>query len=248
MQPSQRDLVLSRIAAAVVSMKVVGTIRLAIDGVDGSGKTFFADELATCLMALGKTVIRASADDFHNPREVRYRQGRDSPAGFYADTYNYPVLISRLLGPLGPKGSRRFCRTAFNVSTDRPNPAKEEIASPGSILVFDGMFLHRPELRHHWDFSVFLAVPFDISIPRGASRGEGWGSSDPNSHSNQRYVEGQKIYLRECEPEINATVMIDNSDLAAPKIGHFKHTISAIIVRRAGELDVSVLTQIQNDG
>ncbi len=29
-------------------------------------------------------------------------------------------------------------------------------AGPGDLLIFDGIFLHRPELRDRWHFSVFL--------------------------------------------------------------------------------------------
>jgi uridine kinase len=82
--------------------------------------------------------------------------------------------------------------------------------------VFDGIFLHRPELRRYWDFSIFLDVGFDVSIPRGAQRGE--GSADVDAPENRRYVEGQKIYLRDCEPRKFATVTVNNEDLAAPYI------------------------------
>jgi uridine kinase len=108
----------------------------------------------------GRPVIRASADHFHNPREFRYRRGRSSPEGYYRDTYNYPELYKKLLAPLGYGGSGIFQRAAFDVGADKVLFAAEELALPNSILIFDGMFLHRPELRAVWDFSLFLTVPF----------------------------------------------------------------------------------------
>ena len=60
-------------------------------------------------------------------------------------------------------------------------------------------------------------MPFDVSIPRGASRGHGFGDPDPNAESNRRYVEGQKLYLATCAPQSRATVVIDNRDLDAPR-------------------------------
>ena len=90
------------------------------------------------------------------------------------------------------------------------------MASPGDILVLDGIFLHRPELRAYWDYSIFLEVAFAVSIPRGAQRGE--SSPDPEAASNQRYVRGQELYLRGCEPARFATVTINNDDLLAPYI------------------------------
>jgi uridine kinase len=60
-------------------------VRVAIDGVDGAGKTTFANELAEVVGGLGRPVIRASVDGFHNPRVVRYAQGKQSAIGFFRE-------------------------------------------------------------------------------------------------------------------------------------------------------------------
>jgi uridine kinase len=74
-------------------------------------------------------------------------------------------------------------------------------------------------LHDAWDFSIVLDAPFEVTIPRGAVRGAGWGGSpDPTASSNRRYVEGQRIYLRQEEPQARANVMIDYSDLTAPVV------------------------------
>ncbi|HET6276216.1 MAG TPA: hypothetical protein VFE16_09840 [Candidatus Cybelea sp.] len=57
-----------------------------------------------------------------------------------------------------------------------------------------------------------------MSIPRGAARGAGWGNLDPGAPSNQRYIEGQQRYLRECTPRERATIVIDNTNLREPRI------------------------------
>jgi uridine kinase len=41
---------------------------------------------------------------------------------------------------------------------------------------------------------------------------------DPGAASNHRYVAGQRISFRECAPETRASVVIDNADLAYPRI------------------------------
>jgi uridine kinase len=209
---------LSRLAADINRLPSDRITRVGIDGVDGAGKTTFANELATELELLGRTVIRASVDGFHNPKTIRYRRGRTSPEGFFHDSYNYAALKTQLLDPLGPNGSGRYRLAVFDHLTDKAVSADEMQAYPGTVLVFDGIFLHRPELRAYWFFSVFLDVRFEISIPRGARRGIGFGSADPESVANIRYVEGQKLYLLECEPQRYATFVVDNNDFAAPRI------------------------------
>jgi len=211
-----RAQVLTAVAQAVSRRSAAAVVRVGIDGVDGAGKTCFADELAERLRASGRPTIRASVDGFHNPRPIRYRRGRGSPEGFFHDSYDYDQLRVALLDPLSPGGTGRYRVAVFDHRADEPIQAPVQQASPGDILIIDGIFLHRPEVRAYWDYSVFLEVAFDISIPRGAQRGE--GSPDPGAPENRRYVEGQKLYLRTCEPKRFATVTINNDDLLAPYV------------------------------
>ncbi|MGV3527207.1 MAG: uridine kinase [Candidatus Sericytochromatia bacterium] len=210
----QRGELLQHLAETLFYLPTEGCLRVAIDGVDGAGKTVLGDELAGLLKPLGRQVIRASVDDFHHPQHLRYQRGATSPEGFFRDSYNYPALVKSLLEPLGPGGSRCFYRHVFDHRTDRPTVPVAEFASADAILILDGIFLHRPELRHYWDFSIFLAVDFSVSIPRCAQRDA--GSPDPLAPENRRYVEGQKLYLAECRPWTSASVVINNADLAHP--------------------------------
>jgi uridine kinase len=212
----KRRQLLSELAARLVVASPDHTLRVAIDGADGAGKTTFADELGTVVGDMGRPVIRASVDGFHNLKAVRYQRGRHSPEGFFEDSYNYLALKRYLLDPLSPGGSRRYRRAFFDHVTDDIVPAKDLEALPSSILLIDGIFLHRPELVDYWDASVFLRTGFALSVARCASRD---GSSpDPADPSNRRYVEGQRLYLRSCQPEAKATVVVDYNDLAAPSI------------------------------
>ncbi|QOZ70151.1 uridine kinase [Bradyrhizobium arachidis] len=207
---------LSDLADRLVATSPDRTARVAIDGVDGAGKTTFADELGTLVATKGRPVIRASVDGFHNPKTVRYRRGRHSPEGFFEDSYNYTALKQYLLDPLSPGGSRMYRRAIFDHVTDDSVPADDLEALPSSILLIDGIFLHRPELLTYWDVSIFLRTDFAVSVARCASR-DGW-SLDPAAPSNRRYVEGQRLYLLNCQPEAKATIVIDYNDLSAPSL------------------------------
>ena len=203
--------VVGRIADDVLALPGAAIRRVTVDGVDGAGKTHFADELAAALARRGTPVIRASADGFHHPAAVRHRRGRSSPEGFFHDSYDYPRLIELLLAPLSPGGSRDYVGQIYDVHTEAPVIMAAERAEPGSILVFDGIFTHRDELAGYWDYSVWLEVPFAVSIPRGASRG--YGHPDPADPSNHRYVAGQRLYLAACRPAERATVVVDNTNV-----------------------------------
>ena len=202
------------IAERIARLSPDRVARVAIDGLDGAGKTTFADELADILRMLPRDVIRASVDGFHNPRALRHRRGRSSPEGYFEDSYNYAALKKHLLDPLSPGGSRRYRAAVFDLVTDTPVSIPEQEAPGSSILLFDGIFLHRPERCPYWDATIFLQVDFAVSVSRCASRD---GSSpDPFSTANRRYVEGQRLYLRACEPAKGATITIDNNVLSRP--------------------------------
>ena len=212
----ERQEILRIVADAILRLSTANIIRVGIDGVDGAGKTVFSDELARLLEASGRRTIRASVDSFHNPRATRYRLGRYSPRGYFLNSYNYAQLKAALLDPLSPGGTGYYRTAIFDQVLDSSVTLPEAQAALGDILVFDGIFLHRPELRPYWDFSIFLDVGFNVSIPRGAQRGG--GSPDPQAPENRRYVEGQELYLRECDPKRYATIVVNNEALASPHI------------------------------
>jgi len=190
-------------------------LKVGIDGVDGAGKTSLADNLASFLQQMGHPVVRASVDGFHHPQEIRYRQGKDSPVGFYVDAYNYPALMQRLFTPMDRGEAFETC--IFDYRMNRPVNACLQPFQASAFLLFDGIFLHRPELCSLWDFSMFLDVPFEISVPRGNARFAG-AEIDPAHLSNRRYVEGQKLYLAQCQPQSKASLWIDYRQLTHPRI------------------------------
>ncbi|MUL49776.1 uridine kinase [Mycobacterium sp. CBMA293] len=190
--------------------------RVAIDGPDGAGKTYFADELAAILQAQQRPVVRVSLDDFHNTRAVRYRLGHDSPEGFWLDSYHYERFHSDVLTPFSPGGSRSYRVAAHDLGTDAILNPVPRTAAPGTVLVVDGIFLHRNELAERWDLSVFLDVPFSETARRMALR-DGT-NPDPEHPSMRRYVEAQRRYFRECNPQQRATVLIDNRGLGCPVV------------------------------
>ena len=86
----------------------------------------------------------------------------------------------------------------------------------GAVLILNGLFLHRDELRGTWDLSIFLQVPFSVSVPRVATRDR--SSADPGHPSLTRYVKGQGLYLAACSPWTRADVVVDNTNVDTPAV------------------------------
>lgn len=216
---TQQDL-LDDLATRVAAVKRSHPVRVAIDGVDAAGKTTLADELATTLERLGRRVIRASIDGFHRPAAIRRQRGSTSPEGYFHDSFDHDAILTTLLTPLGPNGSRLFRRRVFDFRTDASVDEPAESAPIDAILLFDGVFLLRPELRPHFDYSIFVRASFSTTLARAERRDLSlFGSVDEiRRRYTQRYIPGQELYLASAAPESVATVVVENDDPAAPAL------------------------------
>lgn len=87
----RRELV-SKVADNILDLQLHHPIKVAISGITASGKTTLANELAEELRGREKEVVRTSIDNFHHPRAIRYRQGKDSAIGYYEDAHDYQKL------------------------------------------------------------------------------------------------------------------------------------------------------------
>lgn len=195
---------------------------VAIDGLDGAGKTVLAEELVE-LAAEGpsgsgddRPVASMSIDGFHHPRAVRYARGR-SPDSFFHDSYDYGAFVRSVVAPF--REGAPIVPAVWEVEADDEPAAPVRLELPDRcVLLVEGIFLHRPELRMHWDASVWVEVPFEVSVPRGNARSPGQYDSNPEAADNHRYVGGQRLYLAECTPWDRANWIIDNEDLQHPHL------------------------------
>jgi uridine kinase len=215
-----QEIVLSQLADTIVSLQRSNPLRVAIDGIDAAGKTTLADQLMPVIEQQGRSVIRASIDGFHRPRSERYQQGKDSPVGYYEDSFDYASLQSALLHPLGPNGSRCYRNAVFDVRNDVPLVAKVEEASANAVLLFDGVFLLRPELHALWEYRIFVHVDFEVALQRAMVRDQAlFGSPEVvQARYLQRYFPGQRLYFQAVNPQKLADVVVENNDPAHPQL------------------------------
>jgi len=216
----KRTQAISQLADLIAAIHLDHPVRVGIDGVDCAGKTVLADELIEPLQARGRGVIRASIDGFHNPRDVRHRQGRRSPKGYYEDSFNLDAILSCVLLPLGPSGNREYRTVQFDFKTDQLVDCAIQTAARDAVLVFEGIFLHRPELLQQWDFTVFVDAGFDVTIRRAFARDRHLFQMEYGTRLiyQQRYIPGQKRYLEKQTPLRKANVVFRNNDIGNPEL------------------------------
>lgn len=217
MDRGARDEMLGRLVEAIGSVTVPHPTRVAIDGPPAAGKTTLADELAVLLRARGHEVIRATIDDFLFPRAQRYPRGEYSAEGCYFDAHDYHALNRVLLDPLGPGGDRRFRHAVYDRTADAVLCPPVTTASADSVLIFDGVFLMRPDLIDRWDLRVFVSTALEKTVDRAVIRERRVSSrAEVERRWRERYIPSQQLYFATVGPAQLADIVVHNDDPQQP--------------------------------
>ncbi len=116
---------------------------------------------------------------------------------------------------------------AFDELSDAPVERVADVG-PDAVLVFDGLFLQRPELAIHWDLSVLLVA--DARLERAwlsfllgdlpeADTARADAIDERLTRARwPRCRDGWRRYVDAVGPAAAATVVIDNDDLTRPVV------------------------------
>lgn len=95
---------------------------------------------------------------------------------------------------------------------DRPSDA---------VLLFDGVFLLRPELVNRWDLRIFVSVPFEQTVDRARDRstvlaGSTTDTAEIERSWRDRYIPAQQLYFATTRPTDHADIIVYNAQLQRP--------------------------------
>ena len=202
-------------------------VLVGVDGAPGTGKSTLGDELARRLATRSRMVVRSTTDFFHRPRVERNRLGRTSAEGYYSDSHDLATIIGSLLVPFA-SGAREVQVAAFDEPSDASAPAFTSVTGVAAVLIFDGLFLHREELRPHWDFTVFLRAELRRQqswthyLTDGLPTEEAERGAETERRLRRarwpRYHDGWQLYLNDVGPQEHADIIVTNDDFLAPVI------------------------------
>lgn len=218
---SRRRTSLIEDVASRITRTGTGRLRVAIDGFTASGKTSFGHELAAAVRALGRPTLRASIDDFKNPWHEAAERGYDrlSGEGYYRNAYDFESARQLLLLPAGPRGSGDVVLCAHDPLTGADHRSKTVAAPADSVLIVDSVFAFRREYDDCWDFRIWIDVDPALSLRRGIARdADREGREEASKLHRDRYHVAELIYIDEVRPRELADVVIDNCDLANPRL------------------------------
>ena len=114
---------------------------------------------------------------------------------------------------------------------DEPSDSSIDETTPvgrSAVLIFDGLFLQRPELVRFWDLVIFLEADDRVNdrwvtyllsdLPEDASSRAATIDDRLDRARWPRYRAGWRLYAESVQPSEHAAVLVDNNDLAAPRL------------------------------
>jgi phosphoglycolate phosphatase-like HAD superfamily hydrolase/uridine kinase len=190
---------------------------IGINGIDGAGKTEFAEALGKNLKANGYETQLIHLDDFHNPRTIRY-SGSNQAESYYNKSFNIKLIVDKLLSPIKKKKPLSLNLKVLNLDTDKYEAEREYYVNQDTIVILEGVFLYRKELASYTDYKVFLDIRPEESKRRAIIR-----DSEANVKKyDEKYLPAQVKYIEKYPPTKVVDMIIDNTDCEYPSIKHIR--------------------------
>jgi len=166
---------------------------VALDGPGRGGKTTLANQLLEAKPGLHVVHM----DDFYRPMPDAERAGLSPDEGYHR-YFDWERLRDDVLEPLRLGGSVIYRR--YDWATGGLGETVQ--VEPNAIVLVEGVYASRPELRNYYDLVIFLTADRDECLRRARVSGE-------NSEDwIMRWRAAEDFYLDHVHPQAHADLVI----------------------------------------
>lgn len=197
---------------------------VAISGIDTSGKSELAQHLALHLMEQGYRIQIIHLDDFHNPRAFRYA-GSDEVENYYKRTFDLNLLCRALLNPIHHRGGVKTTLKLLDLMTDQYERLISYEVHPDSIVILEGIFLFRPELRLYLNYKIWLDILETTALERIQTRDVPRFGEAIVAKYHHKYFPAQRLYVKQYPPRRYADLIINTNVWNEPHIVYRANSI-----------------------
>jgi uridine kinase len=189
---------------------------IAIDGVDGSGKSTFAQGLVAGLGRAGWPAVLFSVDDFRRPVDWA-RAGRSEAEIYYRDYYELDLLDACLRA--FQAGAPRVTIPVFDPRTEQLAGTRDVALAGAALAVVEGVFALRVPAAGGG-----LVIHIELAAAEAQRRllerdlGRGRPRAVIEHRLAARYVPAHQRYLAAHDPARRADVVIDSNTPHAPRV------------------------------
>lgn len=185
------------------------TLVIGIDGLGGAGKSTIVNLLKQKLLSDNYHSFILHIDYFIHPRYIRYNEFKEEWHCYYDIQWRYDYLIKEILAPI--KKGIQIDKQIELYNKEKDAYILEPIKiSKGSILLLEGIFLQRKEIKEYLDYIIYLEVPKDLRLNRVINRDGYIGNlEDIKSKYEKRYFPAEDKYIEEYSPAENADFVLN---------------------------------------
>lgn len=193
---------------------------IAVDGIDGSGKSVLARQLAAAAADAGIGTVVLAVDDFR--RSVDWRRPDRSEADIYYDDYYDLPLLDRCLQAF-TEGAASVEIPTFDSVLERIAGRKTIAYGSSAVGIVEGAFALRVAAVSSQAALIYLRTSYPEAHRRIVARDTARGRAidDVTHRIDARYFPCQQRYLRDFDPMTHADVVVDNEQLSSPRVVRF---------------------------
>lgn len=199
-------LAVQRVGPLLAPAREAGVVvRLGVDGAVDAETDAVATAVAEEALTQGIGVLRVRAADFLHRRSVRLEWGRHDVDAAFDRWVDWASLQREVLAPLADPAVMTWLPRLRDAVTDRSAREPVRPAAPGALLLVDGPYLLRWELRGALDVGVHLLTSPATLARRFPDDG------DPRPGAWARY-------LHECAPAARADLVVRHDHPGRPAL------------------------------
>jgi len=188
---------------------------IAVDGVDGSGKSYLARNLIAAGEAIGIGTTLLRVDDFRRPLE--WSQVDDEAEAYWGLYYDFAALAA--VADACVAGARRVELTTFDPVRECSGPLRHVDLSGVEVVAIEGVFPLRIPAVGAGTLIYLDTSPAEARrriIARDMDKGR--TRAEVERRIDRRYAPCQRRYHAEFAPRERAHLVLDNEDPAAPRL------------------------------
>ncbi len=188
---------------------------IAIDGIDGSGKSTFARRLHASLNEFGCKTVIVSVDDFRRPIDWDTVEGSEADV-YWERYYDLPLAESALRQFV--TGAPGITIPRWDIMTERIDGWRDLVFEGANVVIVEGVFpLRIPSVNA--GLLVYLE-PSEVEARRRIVARDQAKARTPeqiNARIERRYFPTQERYRTMFSPRERADVIIDNQIPTEPR-------------------------------
>ena len=172
------------------------TTLVAMDGLTCAGKSTLAGQVAAGL----QNAAVVDVDDFYRrlaPEEIAILGPKES----YDRYFDWERLLRKVLVPLNRGSPARYRRYDWITNSF----AEWRQIEPSTVVIVEGVYTTRPELRPYFSVMVYVDTPRDVRLARLLDRGY------PDVSWVDHWMAAEDWYVKNMHPTEQVALVVHNS-------------------------------------